>query len=65
MSEQSQCASLLRYLKKHKSITPLMALDVLGIYRLAGRIFELRQRGFDIKTTMIQTRHARVARYSL
>lgn len=66
MDANSQCSQLLRYLKRHGSITPLTALDTLGIYRLAARCYDLRRMGYDIKTTMVYTRNdARIARYSL
>ena len=44
---------LLDYLEQHGSIDPLRAWEILGIYRLAARINELRKMGEDIKTNMI------------
>lgn len=45
-----QARKILRHLEKHKSITPLEALGVYGVFRLAARVFELRKQGFDVVT---------------
>jgi hypothetical protein len=45
-----QTKSVLRHLEKGKTITPLEALGVYGIYRLAARIRELRDAGHDVIT---------------
>lgn len=45
-----QARKVLRHLEKYKSITPLEALGVYGIFRLAARIYELRREGFDVVT---------------
>ena len=45
---------LLDYLEQHGSIDPLRAWEILGIYRLAARVNELRKLGEDIKTTRIK-----------
>lgn len=45
----SQKTAILRHLKERGSITALEALDLCGSMRLAGRIYELRQEGWDIK----------------
>ena len=43
-----------------------MALDSLSIFRLAARVKDLRDQGFQIKTTMVETPGgARIARYYL
>ena len=41
---------LLDYLKKHRSINPIMSWQALGIYRLSDFFFKLRNRGFNIDT---------------
>jgi|ETN07SMinimDraft_1059922.scaffolds.fasta_scaffold237237_2 hypothetical protein len=41
---------LLDYLKKHRSINPIMSWQALGIYRLSDVVFKLRNRGFEIET---------------
>lgn len=44
----SQKQRLLGYLQTHESINPLTAWQVLGIYRLAPRIADLKRDGFRI-----------------
>lgn len=46
----TQNYDLLRHLIRHKSVTPTAAWELLGIYRLSGRIYDLRQHGVDIVT---------------
>lgn len=48
----TQEAQVLKYIKDFGSITPVEAVADLGIYRLAARVNELRNKGFDIKTTI-------------
>ena len=62
---------ILRDLKTHKrKLTQAIAYEKYGIWRLSGRIFELREDGYPIKTDMIpvKNRHGEtcfVAGYSL
>jgi hypothetical protein len=64
-----QCKNLLDWLDERGSITPLVALRELGIYRLASRVLDLRRDGYPIETVMVErsTRSgkARVAEYRL
>lgn len=65
----TQCNQLLERLKRGP-ITPLEALNELGIMRLGGRIYDLRQAGHLINKEMVEvsTRNggkAHVARYML
>lgn len=46
----TQRTKVLRYLRKHRSITPREALADLNVYRLADVIFKLRNDGFNIVT---------------
>ena len=48
---------LLEYLKTHDGITQLVALNELGIFRLASRVNDLRKKGFDISGRMIFVRN--------
>lgn len=50
----AQTAMVLAYLKKHKTITPMVALRKLNCFRLAARIFDLKTDGYQI-TTKIKT----------
>jgi hypothetical protein len=72
MSEkETDIKLLIEYLEENGSITPLEALSELGIYRLSGRIYDLRQMGYQIKTDMVPVKAKRrnkvcqVASYSL
>jgi hypothetical protein len=47
-----QARKVLNHLTKRKSISPLEALHVYGIYRLAASIHELRKIGIQINTVM-------------
>ncbi len=51
---KSQCAEILAYLETGRSITPLEALERFGCFRLGGRIFDLKEAGHNIETTMIE-----------
>ena len=47
-----QAKTVLRHLKAAKSITPMKAMVVYGIARLAASIFELRSVGYNVTKTM-------------
>lgn len=62
----SQNQKVLNYLKKHDYITPLVAFAVLGVFRLAARVYDLRSQGFDIQSvTMMDDEGRPYCRYSL
>jgi hypothetical protein len=63
MSGASQCAAILRHLKRNKRITPLEALALAGSLRLAARIYDLRKQGHKITTVIVRRGEARVAQY--
>lgn len=68
--KQSQCKKVLEYINKHGSITTIEAFIHIGCTRLSGRIFDLRQEGYRIRTDIekVPTRdngHAFVAVYRL
>ena len=44
---------ILDHMKKHGSITSMEAFHEYGITRLASRIFDLRELGYDIATLMM------------
>lgn len=48
----TQPAKVLRYLHRHKTITPREALTDLNIYRLSDAIHKLREKGWAIATFM-------------
>ncbi len=61
----TQANQILSALKRGEKLTPLQALKRFGCMRLAARIHELKNDGYDIKPTIISTKGSRVARYSL
>lgn len=48
----TQCDMILAYLRENGSITQIEAASEFGCYRLSGRIYDLRARGYEIKRTM-------------
>lgn len=66
MSSESQNAKILNWLEKGNKITPLEALNFFGCFRLASRVYDLRERGHNIhKEMIIQPNGKRVAQYSI
>ena len=67
----TQNEQILNYLQTHKNgISPLEALEKFGCLRLSGRVFELKEAGYDIVTNIESRTNAhgetkRYARYSL
>ena len=64
----TQCERLAAWLE-HSSITPLESWNLLSIYRLSARIYDLRKAGMRIKMELIDVVNkygetVRVARYS-
>jgi len=59
----SQAERILKHLKAGKRLTPLTALKAGCGMRLSARILELRQAGYDIKTTIVRRGASRVAQY--
>lgn len=50
----SQKKKILDYMRSHGSITTMEAFTEIGCTRLSGRIFDLRQDGHNIVTTMVK-----------
>lgn len=66
----AQRDDILAYLQEGNTLTPLEALKKFGCFRLSGRIHELRQMKYKIKTDRLTVRKANgstgnVARYRL
>ena len=67
----SQAEKILKYLKTHKrGITPQIAYEKFGCLRLSGRIFDLKERGYEITSTLVEVPNrygdmCRVALYRL
>lgn len=56
--------TILSILESGKGLTTAEAID-LGILRAGARIFELRKKGYQIKTEMIKSGADRIAKYTL
>lgn len=63
--ENSQRTQILQYMKTHKSITPIEALNLCGCFRLAAVIWRLREDGYDIETHMVGEGQKQYAEYRL
>ncbi|WP_116963066.1 helix-turn-helix domain-containing protein [Fastidiosibacter lacustris] len=50
-----QSLEILNHLKDNGSITPLEALNRYGCMRLGARIFDLRSKGYPIKTEILKS----------
>lgn len=64
-SIDSQERQILAYLQSGRTLTPLDALRLFGVFRLGARIFDLKKKGYLINSTMIQVNNKRVASYQL
>lgn len=63
MSNQSD--RILSYLRTGAKLTPLKALKMGFGMRLSGRVYDLRERGYNIKSRRVSVGKAKVAEYSL
>tara|TARA_R100000773_G_scaffold15341_1_gene13952 strand:+ start:120 stop:329 length:210 start_codon:yes stop_codon:yes gene_type:complete len=61
----SQENQILNHLKKHKFITSWEAIQEYRITRLSARIYELREKGYQIITKNITENGKTFAEYSL
>lgn len=57
MRKKTHCDMILRDLKRGRKITQAKAYEWYGCLRLSGRIFDLRELGYDIKTDMIPVKN--------
>ena len=65
MPALTQNQRILDYLKSGKTLTPLVALEKFGCFRLSARIFNLREQGNAIITNNITRKGKTFAEYSL
>lgn len=66
LSLKPQARRIIRHLQRGKSITPLEALGVYGVFRLAAVIYDIKKAGFAVHTDLhTDTNGKRYARYSL
>ena len=63
----TQNDAIQKYLEEGHRLTPIDALNLFGCFRLSGRIFDLKARGLDIKTDMVENKSTgkRYAEYYL
>jgi len=60
---ETQEKLILARLQKGKSITQLQALIKFNCLRLSGRIHDLRRRGYNIETKMVEKNGKRYGEY--
>ena len=60
----SQKKKVFNHLFFGKTITPIEALKLFGAFRLSAIIYDLKQDGYDIKTTIINNGEKRYAQYN-
>lgn len=60
-----QSTRILKHLQRGNTINPMQALKLYQCFRLAARIYDLKEAGHDIKKTMVTRNGKRYARYSL
>ena len=65
MSAKTQCDEILGYMKHHTMITPVDALTRFGCFRLAARIYDLRNQGHTIDTLQVHNGDKTYAGYKL
>lgn len=53
---KTQTDAVLNYMQQYGSIEPLQALRDLGVYRLAARISDLREKGYVIASDSVRSR---------
>ena len=63
--QNTQENQILNHLKKHKFITSWEAIQEYRITRLSARIYELREKGFNIMTKNITENGKTFAEYTL
>ena len=63
--QNTQENQILNHLKKHKFIASWEAIQEYRITRLSGRIYELREKGYEITTKNITENGKTFAEYSL
>lgn len=61
----SQETKILAYLKAGNSITPMVALQKFGCFRLASRVKDLRDSGYSISVRRVKRNGKTFACYSL
>lgn len=63
MARVTQLSSIKAHLESGNAITPLEALNTYGCFRLSAVIFNLKELGMNIETTMIKQNGKKFASY--
>jgi hypothetical protein len=63
--EETQNKQILNFLQTGATINPMSALSLFGSFRLSARINDLRNYGYNIKTTMVYNGKKKWANYNL
>ena len=53
----TQCDRIIQYIKDFGSISTLEAMADLGILRLASRIFDLKEKGYEFEKTRVYAKN--------
>ena len=53
----TQCDLIIQYIKDFVSITTWQAMIDLGVARLASRIFDLKEKGYEFEKTRVYTKN--------
>ena len=65
-NRKSQESKILKFLSQGHALTPLTALQKFQTLRLSGRIFALRQQGYQITSSLVKTKSGKhVAQYRM
>ncbi len=62
---ESQISRILDYMLAGNSITPLLALQMFGSFRLGGRIYDLKKAGWNVQTEIVQSNKKKFASYRI
>jgi hypothetical protein len=66
ISKKSHCELVLEHLESGRSLTFLESLELFNCRALSQRVGELRRKGYEIRTEMVETPDgAKIASYSL
>lgn len=60
----TQSETILKHLRR-RTITKLQAAKLYSIFHLPDCVYQLRQKGHKVRTTLVQHGSTRFARYSL
>lgn len=65
MDKSTQETQILAYMMNGHTITPLEALNQFGCMRLGARIFDLKHKGINIESKMIERNGKHFSGYSI